>query len=427
MTPATPKNLAHSVRDRLLRLAKARGEDFNFVLVRFSLERLLYRLSRSPHGGEFILKGAMLFTVWSRHPHRATKDLDLLGSGASSIDRLADVFREICAAAVEDDGVVFDPHSVKARRIKEHAEYEGVRVTLEGTLGSARLALQIDVGFGDATVPPPSTIEFPTLLPFPAPMILAYARETVVAEKLHAMVDLGMANTRMKDFFDLWFLSREFEFEGASLVAAIRSTFERRQTPIPEALPVALTDAFTQDGAKAKQWAAFLSRSGANQALLSLPDVALQIGTFLKPAIGAARRGDTFARAWLAGAWLQDGYRLLFVRRVPSAEVVLGRAYVIHARNGGVGVAVDEDGRRGYRLHREKFGSHYLFVEYDWAEGPPYGTAIPLQAIDEAAPVDEVTLLAWLAKQEAAHRDLIDDAWKTILGAGAGADPEQGS
>ena len=141
MTPLLPKNLAHSVRDRLLKLAKARGEEFNFVLVRYALERLLYRLSKSAHGGEFILKGAMLFTIWSNHPHRATKDLDLLGAGSPDLGRLAQVFRDICATSVEDDGVVFELRSVEARRIKEDAEYEGVRITLAGKLGSAQLAV----------------------------------------------------------------------------------------------------------------------------------------------------------------------------------------------------------------------------------------------------------------------------------------------
>lgn len=304
MKPAQSKNVAHSVRDRLHKLAKERGEEFNFVLVRYALERLLYRVSKSAHGGEFILKGAMLFTIWSKHPHRATKDLDLLGSGSPDLERLAGVFRDVCVASVEDDGVSFEPRSVEARRIKEDAEYEGVRVTLVGKLGSAQLAVQIDVGFGDSVVPPPTTVEFPTLLPFPGPVIRAYAKETVVAEKVHAMVDLGMANTRMKDFFDLWFLSREFEFEGAQLVAAIRSTFERRQTPIPGPLPIALTDAFAFDGVKTKQWEAFLSRSGVSDASIVLPDVVAQIGAFLVPTIRAAKHGDAFARSWIAGAWL---------------------------------------------------------------------------------------------------------------------------
>ena len=301
MTPRSPKNLAHSVRDRLLQLTKARRENFNFVLVRYALERLLYRLSKSAHGGAFVLKGAMLFTVWSKHPHRATKDLDLLGSGAPDLDHLAGVFRDVCSTSVDDDGVVFEPGSVKATRIKEDAEYEAVRVTLEGKLGSAKLAVQVDVGFGDSVVPPPTTIEFPTLLPFPGPVIRAYARETVVAEKLHAMVDLGMTNTRMKDFFDLWFLSREFEFEGPQLVAAIRSTFERRQTPVPVELPLALTETFALDATKGLQWSAFLARSGVIDTALSLPEVVDVVGSFLAPVLEAVTTKSANVGSWKPG------------------------------------------------------------------------------------------------------------------------------
>jgi predicted nucleotidyltransferase component of viral defense system len=301
VTPLPPKNLAHSVRDRLLKLAKARGEDFNFVLVRYALERLLYRLSKSAHGGEFILKGAMLFTIWSKHPHRATKDLDLLGAGSPDLDRLAQVFRDVCAVSVENDGVIFEPRSVEARRIKEDAEYEGVRITLGGKLGSAQLAVQVDVGFGDSAVPPPTTIEFPTLLPFPGPVIRAYAKETVVAEKLHAMVDLGMANTRMKDFFDLWFLCREFEFDGAQLVAAIRSTFERRQTPVSAGLPLALTDTFSLDTTKGVQWSAFLARSHVVDTALSLLEVVNVVAAFLAPVLDAVAGKPANTRSWKPG------------------------------------------------------------------------------------------------------------------------------
>jgi predicted nucleotidyltransferase component of viral defense system len=301
VTPVAPKNLAHSVRDRLLKLAKARGEDFNFVLVRYALERLLYRLSKSAHGAEFTLKGAMLFTIWSTHPHRATKDLDLLGAGTPDLVRLTNVFRDVCTASVEDDGVVFGPRTVEARRIKEDAEYEGVRITLEGKLGSAKLAVQVDVGFGDSVVPPPTMIEFPTLLPFPRPVVRAYAKETVVAEKLHAMVDLGMANTRMKDFFDLWFLSREFEFAGHQLVAAIRGTFEKRQTTIPAGLPLALTQAFALDSTKRLQWSAFLSRSRITDTTLSLGEVVGVVGPFLAPVIEAAAGRTGNVSAWKPG------------------------------------------------------------------------------------------------------------------------------
>jgi hypothetical protein len=186
------RNTAQSVRDRLLKLSKDRGEEFNFVLLRFGLERLLYRLALSRHAGEFVLKGAMLFTVWTKHPHRATKDLDLHGSGSPDLGRLAGVFRDVCTTVVDDDSLEFDAKSVSAERIKEDAEYEGVRITLTGKLGSAKLGLQVDVGFGDAITPEPKTIDFPTLLGFPAPRLRAYPRETVVAEKLQAMVYLAL-------------------------------------------------------------------------------------------------------------------------------------------------------------------------------------------------------------------------------------------
>ncbi|HKO51377.1 MAG TPA: nucleotidyl transferase AbiEii/AbiGii toxin family protein [Polyangiaceae bacterium] len=227
----------------------------------------------------------------------------MLGSGTPDLGRLAQVFREICSTPVEDDGVVFAPGSVQARRIKEEAAYEGVRITLDGKLGSARLAVQVDVGFGDSVVPVPKTIAFPTLLPFPGPVIRAYAKETVVAEKLHAMVDLGMANSRMKDFFDVWFLSREFEFEfeGHSLIAAIRGTFERRHTPIPEGLPMALTDTFARDPTKLAQWSAFLARSQVISTALSLPEVVSIIASFLAPAFEAITDRASNIGSWNPG------------------------------------------------------------------------------------------------------------------------------
>lgn len=304
MTSAT-KNVAHSVRDRLRKLANARGEEFNFVLLRYALERLLYRLGKSRHEPEFILKGAMLFTVWSKHPHRATKDLDLLGSGAPNLERLAAVFREVAALGVDDDGVGFDSTTVKAKRIKEDAEYEGVRVTLEGKVGSAKLSVQVDVGYGDSVVPAAVPVDFPTLLAFPAPTIRAYAKETVVAEKLHAMVSLGTANSRMKDFFDLWFLCREFEFRRQPLADAIRATFERRQTQIPAEVPVALTSRFALDRTKQTQWSAFLDRSRVTDKSLQLPQVVDTIAPFLLPAIKAADGKEPVPSTWLPkGPWI---------------------------------------------------------------------------------------------------------------------------
>jgi len=210
-----------------MKISRARNENFNFVLDRYAMERLLYRLSKSPHERAFVLKGAMLFTVWSGHPHRATKDIDLLGSGAPDLARLKTIFQDICDVDVEDDGIVFDRSSVTAARVKEDADYEGVRVQFKGKLGTAVLNLQVDVGFGDAVTPPPVVTAFPVLLESPPPRLKVYPRETVVAEKLEAMVQLGIANTRMKDFFDLDFLGRSFEFDGPVLTHAIRETFKR--------------------------------------------------------------------------------------------------------------------------------------------------------------------------------------------------------
>lgn len=298
-----PTNITHSIRDRLLKAAKANGEEFTYALTRYGLERLLARLAASPHSGEFVLKGAMLFRVWSPTLHRPTKDLDLLGSGSPSLERLAELFADVCGVAVEDDGMVFDAKAVRAERIKEDADYEGVRVTLRATLGSARIDLQVDVGFGDAISPGTVDIEFPTMLAMASPRLRAYPRETVVAEKVHAMVHLGIANSRMKDFFDLWFLARSFAFDGVTLATAIAATFARRKTSLPRALPLALTSEFSQDDSKQKQWRAFRTRAGVTEQTLEA--VVIALGPFLGPALTAARAPAEFESSWAppAGPW----------------------------------------------------------------------------------------------------------------------------
>jgi len=299
------KNVAASVRDRLLKVAKADGEDFTYVLTRYALERLLARIAASAHRDTFVLKGAMLFRVWSPTLHRPTKDLDLLGAGPSAPERLARVFAEIASVVVDDDGVVFDPKSVKAGRIKEGAEYEGVRVNVTARVGSARLELQVDIGFGDAVTPDATEIEFPSMLSFSAPRIRAYPKETVVAEKVHAMVHLGIANSRMKDFFDLWFLATHFEFEGPVLVRAIRATFERRATDLPNATPLALTKGFSEDDAKMKQWKAFVSKTTLLPKATTLSEVVAVIAPFVVPPLEATRAGSAFERRWApSGPWV---------------------------------------------------------------------------------------------------------------------------
>lgn len=298
-----PKNVAASVRDRLLKLAKASGEDFTYVLTRYALERLLVRLASSKHKDTFILKGAMLFRVWFPKVHRPTKDLDLLGSGAPDENRLALVFAEIATVAVEDDGIVFDPKSVKASRIKEDAEYEGARVNVTARIGSARLELQIDIGFGDVVTPGTIDVDYPTLLPMSAPRLRAYPKETVVAEKLQAMIFLGIANSRMKDFFDVWFLAMNFDFEGRVLARAIQATFERRKTELPKTAPLALTKGFSEDDAKMKQWKAFVSKTTLSKTT-TLDEVITLIARFILPPLDAAREGHPFKMTWKPkGPW----------------------------------------------------------------------------------------------------------------------------
>jgi predicted nucleotidyltransferase component of viral defense system len=254
-------NLAASIRARLLNHAKKQDAEFQQVLIRFTLERFLYRLSVSPHGERFVLKGALLFDLWFDVPHRPTRDADFLGFGSSDLGTLAATFREVAAITV-DDGIIFDPESVRAAEIRKDANYAGVRVTLLGTLDNARCPAQFDIGFGDAVTPAPIETEFPVLLDdLPAPRLRVYPRETAIAEKFEALVKLGIANSRMKDYFDLWVLLRDGAVVADTLTPAIRSTFERRGTPLPMAIPFGLSDDFARDVTKQRQWQAFLAKN----------------------------------------------------------------------------------------------------------------------------------------------------------------------
>ena len=254
-------NRAASIRARLKQHTDTSKQDFNLTLTQYGLERLLYRLSVSDHAPNFLLKGALLFQLWYGQPHRSTRDADLLGFGRDDIPTLVGVFRSICGIAV-DDGIVFDPESVAGTEIRKDAGYGGVRIDLRATLDSARLAMQIDIGFGDAVTPQAQLVTYPTLLAdVPAPTLRAYPKATVVAEKLHAVTHLGMTNSRMKDFFDLWVLLHDTTMDDAELQQAIEATFARRQTAIPGTLPIGLSDAFAQDATKQVQWRAFLQKN----------------------------------------------------------------------------------------------------------------------------------------------------------------------
>jgi predicted nucleotidyltransferase component of viral defense system len=300
MNAPEPRNLAASVRQRLLNLARARGEDFNFLLTVYGLERVMYRLGQSSHRREFVLKGAMLFRAWADAPHRATRDLDLLGRGDPDVPRLERIFEEIWQTPVPADGLELKPGSIRGEEIREAQEYGGIRIRMVARLGNARLPLQVDVGFGDAVTPRATEITYPTLLDAPAPVLYAYPRETVIAEKVQAMVLLGFANTRMKDFYDLWVLGRRFDFDGPSLANAIQATFRRRSTSLPDDVPVALTPAFAEDPARRQQWSAFLNRIG-HRGAPGLPEVVDALREFLLPPLQALRTGGAPAQRWPAG------------------------------------------------------------------------------------------------------------------------------
>ena len=304
MTTGGPRNVAASVRQRLLNLAKGRGEEMEFVLVRYGIERLLYRLSVSPHAEQFVLKGATLFTLWEGSPHRATRDLDLLGFGDGSVARVAGVFRDLCGISVPEDGLAFDPASVRAEPIRTVQEYGGVRTSMVARLAGAVVRVQSDVGFGDAVTA--ARAEYPTLLADqPRAWLRVYPMAAVVAEKVHAIVTLGMPNTRMKDYFDLDHLAARFPFAGPDVAGAIAATFARRSTAIPADVPVGFTPAFGTDATKRVQWAAFGRRVGpAAAGLPTLESVVGRVAAFVVPPLSAASDPAPFRRTWPpAGPW----------------------------------------------------------------------------------------------------------------------------
>lgn len=301
MSPKQPRDVAASVRQRLLNRSRERREDFQLVLTHYAVERLLYRLSRSAHRERFVLKGAMLFSVWRGVPHRATRDLDLLGYGDNAVAAVEKVFRDICRTTVEQDGIEFLEKSVRGEEIRDEQDYGGVRLAVGARIASARIPIQVDIGFGDAVSPPPEVVEYPTLLDSPTPRLLAYPREGMVAEKFQAMVVLGIANTRMRDFFDLWYLAQRFEFVGARLCGAIQATFDRRKTPLPLQTPLALTPEFHGDRDKQLQWGAFLRRAGLDPDGITLPGVAESLRAFLLPPSAAVAKSVPFDMIWSPG------------------------------------------------------------------------------------------------------------------------------
>ena len=300
MSPERKADLARSVHQRLLNRARALGRPFGELLQYFAMERFLDRLARSPHRDEFLLKGALMLGVWGVPVPRATMDIDLLGrEGLSASDLEAAV--RACLAVPADDGLVFHPESVAADPIRGGDEFLGLRLLFKAHLGNARIQLQLDVGLGDAVVPPPVWFDLPSLLDFAPPHLRGYRPETAIAEKFDAMLRLDMANSRMKDFYDLGVLAAHLPFEGGVLQAALRGTLERRGAKVPAVTPTALTGAFFDDPMKITQWTAFAKRLPAGAAPPTLRETVEGVRAFLLPLILALSKGETFDAIWPPG------------------------------------------------------------------------------------------------------------------------------
>ncbi len=295
------KNVPGSVRQRLLDRARKDRRPFNELLQYYAIERFLYRLSLSAHSDRFVLKGALLLRVWDSPEIRPTMDIDMLGITSNKESDIIKQVKDILCVDAEADGLFFDPDSIRSEQITEDADYEGIRIRFHGNLDKAIIHMQVDIGFGDAIHPEPETHEFPTLLDFPSPLLNCYSRESAIAEKLEAMVKLGVLNSRMKDFYDIWLLGRLFDFTGDSLTEAIRQTFERRKTTIPgeiEAFSTSFIDA------KQIQWTAFRKRLKQEYVPLNFKDVVAAVEEFLSPPISSLSDKSPIPVKWKApGPW----------------------------------------------------------------------------------------------------------------------------
>ncbi len=303
MTSPNLRNIAASVHQRLLKKSKESTRPFNELFQYYAIERFLYRLSRSSYAEKFILKGALMLMVWELRAYRSTMDIDMLGKMKNSTDAITAMVRDVCLQDVEPDGIVFDPNSVRGQVITEDADYEGVRVHFRGSLDTARITIQLDVGFGDVVIPSAEMMSYPTILDLPAPQIRAYSKESTIAEKFEAMVRRGIMNSRMKDFWDIRMLSRQFDFDGKTLAAAIAETFAARHTAIP-ADPVAFTEAFIQDKTKQSQWKAFLRKNRMVGAPDTFEEAVNAVSLFLRPVLEGLVHDQSGPVIWKApGPW----------------------------------------------------------------------------------------------------------------------------
>ena len=296
--------IAVSVRQRLFHLARERREDFQLILTSYAIERLLYRLSRSPHAAHFILKGAPLFPLWGDGRYRAVRDLDLSGHGDSDVHHVEKTFRELCRTKVGDDGLQFQDDTVRAEETLRDDGHCNLRVTLKARVAMTQVGIQVDIRFGDIVARGPQTVELPTLLAFPSPRLKAYSLETFIAEKFQAMVVQGLAYDRMGDVYDVWTLAKRFRFEGYVLSKAIREIFAGRRTALPEMIPLGLTPAFFDNREKKALWAAFFNMGRLGNEKLGLDEAASFLGAFLMPPTLPVSDGKSFHLTWTpSGPW----------------------------------------------------------------------------------------------------------------------------
>ncbi len=297
------KNIATSVHRRLLNEAKKSGRPFNELLQYYTIERFIFRLAQSPFERKYVLKGALMFFAWNTKLPRPTKDVDLLGKIDNNLDTVIDSMKRICKQKVVLDGISFHPETISATRITKDVEYEGVRVRIPGNLGTIRLSVQIDIGFGDVIVPKATKFTYPTILGFPAPTIRGYSKESIISEKFQAMVKLGMLNSRMKDFYDIWLLSQQFDFMGHMLSTAFRKTFENRKTKFISN-PMVFQGSFSSDKGKQNQWRAFIQRTKLTNAPKKFSEVITGLKIFISPLISALASNIVFQKNWKPpGPW----------------------------------------------------------------------------------------------------------------------------
>ncbi len=298
------KNIQASVRAQLQNIAKEANRPFAELLQYYGMERFLYRFSRSKYADKFVLKGALMFTVWQIPQRRTTLDIDFSSTYDNQIETIEKVIRDVCKVSVPPDGLVFDSQTVKGQKIKEDADYEGVRVKFRGFLERSRIPMQIDVGFGDVIYPKPKTINYPVILDFPQPHLKGYPAESVVSEKFEAMVKLGLLNSRMKDFYDIWLMMRQFNFDGLKLVEALKGTFKHRKTPLPEHKPLFAEEIYDERSDRQTLWKALLKKGDIKYVPEKLRTTATEIEQFLIKPLDAIQRSKEFIKEWISpGPW----------------------------------------------------------------------------------------------------------------------------